>query len=49
MIVSYLHLSKLFPKMAMLQLGELLGLPEYRCYSTAVQQAHVDGYVKSGP
>ena len=50
MAVSFLRLQKLFPDFAMKQLGELLGLPEYHYYSTAIlQDEQVDGYVKSGP
>jgi putative polyketide hydroxylase len=50
MVISFLGLQKLFPRFAMFQLGELLGLPEYRYHSAAIiQEKQVDGYVKSGP
>jgi putative polyketide hydroxylase len=49
MVLSFLRLQKLFPQIPMLQLGELLGLPEYHYYSKAViQDEHKNGYIKSG-
>ena len=50
MTISFMRLQKLFPRTAMYQLGELLGLPEYHYYSTAIiQNGQLPGYNKSGP
>ncbi|HEY4287866.1 MAG TPA: FAD-dependent monooxygenase [Puia sp.] len=50
MTISFLRLKRFFPNVAILQLGEILGLPAYRYYSTAViQDEQHTGYVRSGP
>ena len=47
--LSFFRLQKLFPQIPLLQLGELLGLPEYHYYSKAViQEEQKDGYIKTG-
>lgn len=50
MVIRFFHLQKLFPKVGLLQMGYLLGLPNYRYYSSAILsegEAESD-FVKTG-
>jgi putative polyketide hydroxylase len=50
MVINFLRLQKLFPKTGMRQLGDLMGLPDYKYSSLAIisNEAPVVGYVKAG-
>ncbi|MDN5285318.1 MAG: 2,4-dichlorophenol 6-monooxygenase [Mucilaginibacter sp.] len=50
MVINFLRLQKLFPKTGMRQLGDLMGLPDYKYSSSAIisNEVPVSGYIKAG-